>query len=75
MLGLPVRLPFLALLFFPGYTCPFPQQLGGLLFPFLPTRSQGAELELEMLRKGVGVALLSTMEQLRETWLNFASVP
>lgn len=75
MLGLPARLPFLALLFSPGCTCPFPQQLSSLLFPFLLTRSQGAELELEMLRKGVGVALLSTMEQLRETWLNFASVP
>ena len=55
MLGLPARLLFLALLFSPGHTCPFPQQLGSLLFPFLLTRSQGAELELEMLRKGWGL--------------------
>lgn len=38
--------------------------------PFLLTRSQGAGLDVETLRKGV--VLLSTVETLRATWLNSA---
>lgn len=40
--------------------------------PFLLTRSQGTGLKVETLK---GIILLSTVEQLRDTWLNFASKP
>lgn len=57
----------------PGHTCPFLSSSQSAL-PFLRTRSQGAGAGVGN-AKEEGVALLSTMEQLRETWLNFASVP